>query len=228
MTTFSQNVDKYAATRGAQYLPMYKAASEKYGVPYDILVKQGAQESGFWDQQVIAGNKKSRAGAIGVGQFMPATAERFGIDPRNADQSIDAQAKYMRANYNLLGSWDKALAGYNWGEGNVQRKGMGNLPAETRDYVAKIGGSGEVPQPVDCGYNPLCWAAKAGNGIRNSIPFLDDKPFEETPLGKQYADGSILGTADSGGGLLGGLPLRIIVGVSGLVILSIGFVKLKV
>lgn len=128
-----------ANTRGKQFLPLYAAASQKHGVPLGLLVAQGAQESGYWDPDVVSGKRNSSAGARGVGQFMPATAERFGIDPLDPAQAIDAQAKYMRQNYELLGNdWAKALAGYNWGEGNVQKKGLSNLPAETADYLRKI------------------------------------------------------------------------------------------
>lgn len=129
----------YANTRGRQFMPLYAAAAEKHGVPLGLLVAQGAQESGYWDPDVVSGKRVSSAGAKGVGQFMPATAERFGIDPLDPQQAIDAQAKYMRANADMFGGdWAKALAGYNWGEGNVQKKGLSRAPAETRDYLAQI------------------------------------------------------------------------------------------
>lgn len=141
----------YANTRGKQFMPLYAQAAAKHGVPLGLLVAQGAQESGYWDPDVVSGKRVSSAGAKGVGQFMPATAERFGIDPLDPQQAIDAQAKYMRKNYDLLGGWDKALAGYNWGEGNVQKKGLGRAPAETRDYLAQImpfvGGSTRTSAP---------------------------------------------------------------------------------
>ena len=142
----------YANTRGKQFMPIYAAAAQKHGVPLGLLVAQGAQESGYWDPDVVSGKRVSSAGAQGVGQFMPATAERFGIDPLDPWQAIDAQAKYMRTNADMFGGdWAKALAGYNWGEGNVQKKGLKNLPAETRDYLAQImpfvGGSTSTSAP---------------------------------------------------------------------------------
>lgn len=143
----------YANTRGKQFMPLYAAAAEKHGVPLGLLVAQGAQESGYWDPDVVSGKRVSSAGAKGVGQFMPSTAERFGINPLDPQQAIDAQARYMRKNYDLLGGWDKALAGYNWGEGNVQNKGLGRAPAETRDYLAQImpfvGGSTRTSAPSE-------------------------------------------------------------------------------
>jgi hypothetical protein len=38
----------------------------------------------------------------------------------------------------LLAAIWKTLASYNWGLGNVQKKGMDNLPSETRNYVPKV------------------------------------------------------------------------------------------
>lgn len=142
----------YANTRGKQFMPLYAAAAEKHGVPLGLLVAQGAQESGYWDPDVVSGKRVSSAGAKGVGQFMPATAERFGINPLDPQQAIDAQARYMRINADMFGGdWAKALAGYNWGEGNVQKKGLGRAPAETRDYLAQImpfvGGSTRTSAP---------------------------------------------------------------------------------
>lgn len=129
----------YANTRGKQFMPLYAAAAQKHGVPVGLLVAQGAQESGYWDPAVVSGKRVSSAGALGVGQFMPGTAERFGIDPLDPAQAIDAQAKYMRLNADMFdGDWSKALAAYNWGEGNVQKKGLGRMPAETRNYLSTI------------------------------------------------------------------------------------------
>lgn len=143
---------RYANTRGKQFMPLYAAAAQKHGVPLGLLVAQGAQESGYWDPDVVSGKRVSSAGAKGVGQFMPATAERFGINPLDPQQAIDAQARYMRINADMFGGdWAKALAGYNWGEGNVKKKGLGRAPAETRDYLAQImpfvGGSTQASAP---------------------------------------------------------------------------------
>ena len=224
-TDFESSLAKYASGRGAQYLPLYKQASDKYNVPYDVLVRQGAQESGFWNPDVVSGKKKSSSGATGIAQFMPATAAGMGVNPLDAASSIDGQAKYMRKNMDLFsGDVSKAAAGYNWGEGNVQKKGMGNLPAETKDYVAKVTGGTEptadgATNPVNCAWNPLCWADKAGTAVRNSIPFSP-----KVATGSTDATQVLNGTGEATGGII---P-RIAVGVVGLGVLLLGLSKLKV
>ncbi len=82
----------------------------------------------------------SSAGAQGLMQLMPATAERFGVqDSFQPSQNISGGVKYLDW---LMGEFDNdpilALAGYNAGEGAV-RKHSGVPPyAETRDYVPKV------------------------------------------------------------------------------------------
>lgn len=82
----------------------------------------------------------SSAGAQGLMQLMPATAERFGVQDRAIPaQNIDGGIKYLDW---LMGHFGGdpilVLAGYNAGEGAV-RKHEGVPPyAETRDYVPKV------------------------------------------------------------------------------------------
>lgn len=108
-----------------------------YQIDEEIALKQIGAESAFNPTAV------SPAGAKGVAQFMPATARRFGlVDPFNVVQSLDAWGKYMSwllARYK--GDYRKALAGYNAGEGAVDKyKGVPPYK-ETQNYVAKILGS---------------------------------------------------------------------------------------
>jgi soluble lytic murein transglycosylase-like protein len=82
----------------------------------------------------------SRAGAQGLMQLIPATAERFAVadafDPR---QNIRGGVTYLDW---LLGEFDRdvvlALAGYNAGEGAVRRNNGVPPFAETRDYVPRV------------------------------------------------------------------------------------------
>ena len=82
----------------------------------------------------------SSAGAQGLMQLMPATAERFGVeDSLSAQENIAGGVQYLDW---LMGEFDSdpimVLAGYNAGEGNL-RKHEGVPPfAETRDYVPKV------------------------------------------------------------------------------------------
>lgn len=120
--------------------PLFDAAEQKYNLPRGLLSRVAYQESRF-RRDIIDGETKSRTGATGLMQFMPATAAEWGVrfDDGRAEDDIDGAARYLRHLYIRQGSrWDLALAAYNWGIGNVQRKGVANAPKETRDYVAGI------------------------------------------------------------------------------------------
>lgn len=84
-------------------------------------------------------NAASPAGAIGIAQFEPGTAATLGVDPHNADQSIDGMAKLLSQYEQQFGSETLALAAYNAGPGAVQDAGnkVPNI-AETQNYVSKI------------------------------------------------------------------------------------------
>lgn len=119
------------------YLSAIKAAEAKYGLPNNLLARLLQQESAY-RQDIITGKVKSPVGAVGIAQFMPATARDFGINPLDPFASIDAAGKYLSQLYKQFKSWDKALAAYNWGQGNVSRKGLAKAPAETRNYFSQI------------------------------------------------------------------------------------------
>lgn len=115
--------------RGNPYDADFTAAEKANGLPAGLLRRMAYQESRFNP------SAKSPAGAVGLLQFMPATAKEYGIDPLNAKQSIAAAGRYMAKLYKMTGTWSGALAGYNWGIGNVQKKGIHNAPAETVAYM---------------------------------------------------------------------------------------------
>lgn len=110
---------------------------QAYGIPESLLARLLYEESRF-RPDIITGQTKSPVGAVGIAQFMPATAKEWGVNPLDPDDAIDGAGRYLVHLYNRFGSWDKALAAYNWGPGNVSRKGLDKAPAETRQYVAKI------------------------------------------------------------------------------------------
>ncbi|HLO65579.1 MAG TPA: transglycosylase SLT domain-containing protein [Holophaga sp.] len=83
---------------------------------------------------------RSRAGALGLMQLMPGTAERFGVlDPFDPRQNITGGVKFLRFLMNTFqGDLEKVVAAYNSGEGNVIKyKGIPPF-AETRAYVPKV------------------------------------------------------------------------------------------
>ncbi|HBY1772038.1 TPA: lytic transglycosylase domain-containing protein [Klebsiella pneumoniae] len=108
----------------------------KYGLPAGLLSSVAATESGG---DPFA---ESKAGAKGLFQFMPGTAKDMGLKGRDVfdpHKSADAAARYLRYLLDATGGdLEKTLASYNWGLGNVQKKGMDNLPSETRNYVPKV------------------------------------------------------------------------------------------
>ncbi len=85
-------------------------------------------------------NAVSSAGAQGLMQLMPATASRFGVtDSMHAGQNIKGGVAYLAW---LLNRYNNdpvlVLAGYNAGEGSVQRHSGVPPFAETLDYVPKV------------------------------------------------------------------------------------------
>ncbi len=114
----------------------FGALEGKYGLPAGLLSSVAATESGG-DPFAV-----SPKGAKGPFQFMDGTARDLGLkgmDVYDPHKSADAAARYLRYLLDATGGdLEKALASYNWGLGNVQKKGMDNMPAETRNYVPKV------------------------------------------------------------------------------------------
>ena len=83
---------------------------------------------------------RSRAGALGLMQLMPQTAERFGVlDPFDPRQNITGGVKYLRwLSEAFSNDLPRVIAAYNSGENNVIRyKGIPPF-AETRAYVPRV------------------------------------------------------------------------------------------
>jgi len=123
--------------RGEPYRAAIDAAEIAHGIPHNLLGRVLYQESRF-RPDIISGAVRSSAGAMGIAQFMPATAAEFGIDPLDPSVAIDAAGQYLAQLFSRFGSWSLALAAYNWGLGNVSKYGLDGAPEKTRDYVAQI------------------------------------------------------------------------------------------
>ena len=142
----------------------YKKLEEQYGLPSGLLASISMAES--------RGNPNatSPVGAKGEFQFMPATAKRFGIagQERNTEVAAVGAAKYLSFLLNEFGDINKAIAGYNAGEGNV-RKYKGIPPfKETQDYVKRVRG-----------YLSFMNGGKDGNYSPNTLLGLNDKSKDE-------------------------------------------------
>ncbi len=116
-----------------RFAPILRKAAQRWNVSAKLLAAQLYAESGF---NPFA---RSSAGALGIAQFMPATARAFGLaNPFDPEAAINAQAHFMRDLLRQFGSVPLALAAYNAGPGRVSACGcVPNIP-ETRGYVARI------------------------------------------------------------------------------------------
>lgn len=119
----------------ASYQAEIAAAARDYGVEEAIVRAIIHAESSFNPMAL------SHAGAQGLMQLMPPTARRFGVtNSYDANQNIRGGVQYLawllkRFNGNLT----LAAAGYNAGEGAVDRHGGVPPYQETQRYVVRVG-----------------------------------------------------------------------------------------
>ncbi len=133
--------------RAAVFFPQIEAGLRAAGLPDDL--KYLAMAESDLRPWVV-----SPSGALGVWQFMPATARHFGLSVnQNIDQrqlpetSLAAAVKYLRSLHGQFGNWALAMAAYNAGEGRIARALSSqntsdyyqlDLPRETERYVYRI------------------------------------------------------------------------------------------
>lgn len=154
-TTDAPNILKSASSRERAWQrfeelrPLIEPILREGGVPTElaavVLIESGGQPMAL-----------SPKGARGIWQFMPDTAQRYGLtvipgtDERlDVQKSTRAAARYLRGLYQRFGSWPLALAAYNAGEDAVdaasERARSADftrisswLPLETRNYVPAV------------------------------------------------------------------------------------------
>jgi membrane-bound lytic murein transglycosylase D len=138
---------RVALGRSALYFDLFEEKLTEYGLPLELRFLS-VIESGLRPQV------KSRAGALGLWQFMYKTGLYFGLEENSyidermdPEKATDAACRYLKQLYGIYGDWNLALAAYNAGPGNVNhaiRKSGGKttywevrpfLPAETQGYV---------------------------------------------------------------------------------------------
>lgn len=135
--------------RSGKYFPIMRKILKFNNAPEE-LIYLSVQESGL--NPTIT----SRAGAVGLWQFMPATGISYGLgqdgyrdDRRDFEKATDAAAQLLKDLYKTYDDWYLAFAAYNAGPGRVNkaisRSGSrdfwtlrGYLPGETKNYVPSI------------------------------------------------------------------------------------------
>lgn len=132
--------------------------AEKYNLDPALLAAMAEQESGFNQ------SAQSEAGALGIMQLMPRTAEGLGVDPSDLRGNLEGGAKYLRQMLDKYdGDVEKALAAYNAGPGSLDSVNgdISQLSGETQKYV---------PSVMER-YNKF--KNKSGGGISSSGNILD-------------------------------------------------------
>ena len=116
----------------AQYQSLFAASGAQYGVPAGVLAAVAQVESGGNAAAV------SPAGAEGLMQIMPGTAQGLGVNPLDPTQAVDGAARILSGDLQQFGSLPLALAAYNAGAGAVQKAGGIPPYAETQAYVQRV------------------------------------------------------------------------------------------
>ncbi len=151
-----------------------------------IFQQQGVPPQWVWQAEVESSLNpaaRSPVGAVGLYQFMPATARRFGMETAPTDdrlvpeKSAHAAARYLKFLHRQFGSWPLAFAAYNAGEGRIARalKNTSNktfegirdsLALETQMYVPKIMATVSLREGVDAARLP---PPSASLGFRRNL-----------------------------------------------------------
>jgi soluble lytic murein transglycosylase-like protein len=118
---------------------LIQTAAAKHGLDSSLLRSVVKQESAFKPCAL------SVAGAMGLMQIMPETAEMLHLDdPFDPEKNVDAGAKFLKTMLDRFGGdVALALAAYNAGPGTVDKAGGVPPIAETLQYVSNI--LGELP-----------------------------------------------------------------------------------
>lgn len=149
-TTTSRGIMQRWINNSFKYIFYIKDLFQSYGLPSDLAYLPLA-ESGF--DPIV----RSRAGAVGMWQFMEFTGKLYGLkvnywvdERKDFEKSTDAAARHLKDLYEKFNDWNLALAAYNAGAGRIQRaidkfntedyfelSSYRHLAEETKDYVPK-------------------------------------------------------------------------------------------
>lgn len=171
-----RNFVRVVMGRSSLYFDLFEETLAKYDLPIELKYLS-VIESGLRPQV------RSRAGAMGLWQFMYRTGLMYGltensyIDERmDPVKATDAACRYLKQLYGIYGDWFLALAAYNAGPGNVnkaiRRSGGKTTYWEVRPYLPKET-QGYVPNFIAAAY--LITYHKE----HNIIPFPSDLHFAQ-------------------------------------------------
>lgn len=120
-------------------IELIKRVATEAGADVALALAQAQQESQF------VADATSKAGAIGLFQLMPGTAQYLGVDPNSPEQNIRGGVRFLASLRNQFKELHTALAAYNWGPGNVDhaQAKYGEfwpwyVPDETHGYVRAV------------------------------------------------------------------------------------------
>ena len=131
--TLSEYIAQYNPGEADEIAGAIYQTSGEYGIDPLFMASIFYVESRFHNSAV------SSAGAMGIAQLMPGTADYLQVDPSDPYQNIEGGTRYMKEmldgqNPNNPYRYNLALASYNAGPGNVN----GYAPSYTWDYIETI------------------------------------------------------------------------------------------
>ena len=159
-------------TNAEYYFPVYDYYLSQEGLPADLKYLSVLESA-------LKNTAVSRAGAVGLWQFMKPTARELGLsidayvdERRDPEKSTEAAVKYLSKLYNKFGNWSFAIIAYNCGPTRLNRaiKKAGSrdlktvlkhLPKETQNYIP---------------------AFVAASYLMNYYYLHDIQPFSSSPL----------------------------------------------
>jgi Transglycosylase SLT domain/SPOR domain len=159
----SQGADRITAL-----CQMVKAAAFANDISAGFLLRIIWRESRF-KVDAVGPMTRSGAHALGIAQFMPATAAERGLNhPFDPEQALPKAAEFLHDLHTEFGNIGLAAAGYNAGPQRVRDwlAGKRTLPSETRAYVQSVTGR-------DVGVWAKSRSMPMTDTVANDIPCID-------------------------------------------------------
>lgn len=131
------------------YFPLFEEYLREYNLPQQLKYLPMIESQ-------LNPHATSRAGAVGLWQFMPSTAKELGLtigtytdERKDPNKSTEAAVRHLKRMHDNFGNWELAIAAYNCGAGNVRKaiRQSGSrdfsqlkkfLPRETQKYLPRF------------------------------------------------------------------------------------------